>query len=446
MERSALKQLIAWKIDKDRKPLILQGARQVGKTWLMKEFAQKEYKNYVYISFDRNDYMKQLFSGEINVSNILKSIEIKTGIAIKEHETLIILDEIQECPEALTTLKYFCEEAPDYHIIVAGSLLGVSLSGSGFPVGKVDFMTLYPMTFKEFLNALGHVKIIEAIEKKDFEILKYIGEDIKNLLKQYYFVGGMPAVVKNFVANKDFKKVRKLQENILISYEQDFSKHTSSAIAERIRGLWLSIPSQLARENKKFIYGAVKSGAKAREYEQAINWLRDCGLIYKINCITKPYLPLRAYEDLKAFKLYILDVGLLTTLSNLDIKTILDGDKIFREFKGALAEQYALQQIKASFDTSINYWTSEGNAEVDFILQIENNVIPLEAKAEINLKAKSLSLYRKIYQPKYSIRTSLANFKVDNDLYNIPLYMISEIENILLAQNKPSQLSLFDND
>ena len=407
----------------------------------MKEFGKVEYKNYVYVSFDRNTIAQELFSKNIDIFKIIEGLELISNIKIIPNETLIILDEIQECPEALTTLKYFCENAPEFHIIVAGSLLGVSLSGTGFPVGKVDFMTLYPLNFMEFLDALGKNNYRNIIQKMDFKLLIPFLEEIKYLLKQYYFIGGMPEIVENFSVNKDYQQARILQENILTSYEQDFSKHTSSTIAERIKGLWFSIPSQLAKENKKFIYGATREGAKAREYEQAINWLRDSGLIYKVNKITKPYLPIRAYEDISAFKLYILDIGLLCAISNLSAKTILDGDKIFREFKGALTEQYVLQQIKTQNNLSINYWTSDRKAEIDFIIQLEDIVVPIEAKSEINLKAKSLSYYRKEFKPKKTVRTSLADFKVDEDLYNIPLYMIGNINNIL--STTPSQLSLF---
>ena len=444
MQRDFIKHLIEWKNSQNRKPLILQGARQVGKTWLMKEFARQEYKNHIYITFDRNPFAQELFSGEINISKIIENIQIKYETKIHPDNTLIILDEIQECPEALTTLKYFYEEKPEYHIIVAGSLLGVALSGSGFPVGKVDFLTLYPMTFLEFLSALSKDELRKIIEDKKFDTVKFFSDDFKNLLKQYFYIGGMPEVVNSFSKNKDYKMARKLQQNILTSYEQDFSKHTTSFMAERIKGLWYSISSQLAKENKKFIYGAIREGAKAREYEQAINWLRDCGLIYKINRITKPYLPTKAYEDLSAFKLYILDVGLLCALLNLNVKTIVEGDEIFREFKGALSEQYVLQQIKTEANKSINYWSSARKAEIDFIIQFEDMIVPIEVKSETNLKAKSLTQYRKDFEPKISVRASLADFKYDDNLYNIPLYAVNILDDILSDTNEPSQLKLFN--
>lgn len=433
MDRKALKQLKEWKNKRNRKPLIIQGARQVGKTWLMKEFGRLEYKKVVYVSFDRNESLKTTFSNTVDISVLISALEIDSGIKITAEDTLIILDEIQECPEALTTLKYFNENAPEFHIIVAGSLLGVSLhNGSGFPVGKVDFMTLHPLDFIEFLNALDENRYSKIIEEKNFALISSFADKIIYLLKHYYYIGGMPEVVKNYVDEKDYNLVRTLQENILTSYEQDFSKHTSTSIAERIRNIWNSIPSQLAKENNKFVYGAIKKGARAREYEEGINWLRDSGLIYKINRISKPNLPIKAYEDLEAFKLYLMDVGLLGALSNLSAKTIIEGDKIFTEFKGSLTEQYVLQQLKNGSKKSINYWTSRSNvAEIDFIVQIEDSVIPIEVKAETNLKAKSLAQYRKEYNPAKSVRTSLSNFKIDNGLYNIPLYMIGQLENIL---------------
>ena len=433
MERNAFQKLIEWKNSKKRKPLIIQGARQVGKTWLMKEFGKREYKKVVYVSFDRNKKLKNIFSETVETDVLISALELSSNINIEPNNTLIILDEIQACPDALTTLKYFYENAPEYHIIVAGSLLGVALnSDTGFPVGKVDFMTLYPLSFFEFLSAIGESQYRNILEEKKFKLITPFADKLIYLLKHYYYIGGMPEVVQDYIDNKNYNNIRKLQENILNSYEQDFSKHTSSAMAERIKYLWLSISSQLAKENKKFIYCAIKQGAKAREYEEAINWLRDSGLIYKVNRISKPELPIRAYEDLSAFKLYVLDVGLLGALANLSPQTIIDGDKIFTEFKGALTEQYVLQQLKNKPNKSINYWTSRSNvAEIDFILQKDNNVIPIEVKSSENLKAKSLTQYRKNFSPKYSVRTSLAQYKVDNDLYNIPLYMVEMLEKLL---------------
>lgn len=433
MDRDALKQLTEWKSGKNRKPLIIQGARQVGKTWLMKEFGRLEYKNTVYVSFDRNEHLKTAFSKSVEIPFLISALELDSGIKIEPDNTLIIFDEIQECPEALTALKYFNENAPEYHIVAAGSLLGVAHhSGTGFPVGKVDFMTLYPLSFLEFLDAIGEGRFRKIIEDKNFTLISSFADKIIYILKHYYYIGGMPEVVQNFIEEKDYNKVRTLQENIIISYEHDFSKHASSTTSERIRALWNSIPSQLAKENKKFIYGAIKHGARAREYEEAVNWMRDSGLIYKINRISKPGLPIKAYENLEAFKLYILDIGLLGALSNLSQKTIIEDNQIFTEFKGALTEQYVLQQLKNKTNKQINYWTSRSNiAEIDFVLQVENLIVPIEVKATTNLKAKSLAQYRKEYMPPKAVRTSLANYKADGDLYNIPLYMIGILETLL---------------
>lgn len=433
MDRDALKQLTEWKSGKNRKPLIIQGARQVGKTWLMKEFGRLEYKNTVYVSFDRNEHLKTAFSKSVEIPFLISALELDSGIKIEPDNTLIIFDEIQECPEALTALKYFNENAPEYHIVAAGSLLGVAHhSGTGFPVGKVDFMTLYPLSFLEFLDAIGEGRFRKIIEDKNFTLISSFADKIIYILKHYYYIGGMPEVVQNFIEEKDYNKVRTLQENIIISYEHDFSKHASSTTSERIRALWNSIPLQLAKENKKFIYGAIKHGARAREYEEAVNWMRDSGLIYKINRISKPGLPIKAYENLEAFKLYILDIGLLGALSNLSQKTIIEDNQIFTEFKGALTEQYVLQQLKNKTNKQINYWTSRSNiAEIDFVLQVENLIIPIEVKATTNLKAKSLAQYRKEYMPPKAVRTSLANYKADGDLYNIPLYMIGILETLL---------------
>lgn len=434
MERDAFRFLNEWKNDKNRKPLIIQGARQVGKTWLMKEFGKKAFKKTAYVNFDQNTSLKAIFAKTRNVSDLIEAIGIDAETTVTPDDTLIVLDEIQECPDALTALKYFNEDAPEYHVIVAGSLLGVAHhNGTGFPVGKVDFMTLYPLSFLEFLSAAGKKQLRSLLEKKNFDLISPFSEELKMALKRYFYVGGMPEIVQSFIDEGNYQKVRKLQENILLAYENDFSKHTSSAMAERIKSLWLSIPVQLAKENKKFIYGVARKGARAREYEEGLNWLRDGGLIYKITRIKKPALPIKAYEDEAVFKIYMLDVGLLGALANLNVKTLLESDSLFTEFKGALTEQYVLQQLQASnYGKMLHYWTNEANtAEVDFIAQINNDIIPIEVKATINLKAKSLSGYRKDYLPTYAVRTSLVDYKVDNGLYNIPLYMIGLLDGLV---------------
>jgi len=435
MKREAINQLIEWKNSKRRKPLILQGARQVGKTWLMQEFGKTHYKKTAYVTFDRNENLQKAFTDYTNVKELLTKIEIEAQTKVTADDTLIIFDEIQECPDAITSLKYFQEKMPELHIIVAGSLLGLSHhNGTGFPVGKVNFMTLYPMSFKEFLNANGEELLVEAINENKFDTISTFSSKLINYLRYYYFVGGMPEVVQAFVENRDFNEVRKIQEEIISSYNSDFSKHTDSNTAERIKMVWDSISSQLAKENKKFIYNAIKNGARAKEFEIALAWLRDSGLVYKVTRISKPNLPIKSYEDIDVFKLYVLDVGILCALSKLPAKAILEDNRIFTEFKGSLTEQYVLQQLKINL-SDIHYWTSKSYvAEVDFVTQIEDNVVPIEVKATTNLKAKSLQQYIKDYSPQKAIRTSLSDYKInENGLYDIPLYVIENISTNLLG-------------
>jgi len=435
MKREAINQLIEWKNSKRRKPLILQGARQVGKTWLMQEFGKTHYKKTAYVTFDRNENLQKAFTDYTNVKELLTKIEIEAQTKVTADDTLIIFDEIQECPDAITSLKYFQEKMPELHIIVAGSLLGLSHhNGTGFPVGKVNFMTLYPMSFKEFLNANGEELLVEAINENKFDTISTFSSKLINYLRYYYFVGGMPEVVQAFVENRDFNEVRKIQEEIISSYNSDFSKHTDSNTAERIKMVWDSISSQLAKENKKFIYNAIKNGARAKEFEIALAWLRDSGLVYKVTRISKPNLPIKSYEDINVFKLYVLDVGILCALSKLPAKAILEDNRIFTEFKGSLTEQYVLQQLKIHL-SDIHYWTSKSYvAEVDFVTQIEDNVVPIEVKATTNLKAKSLQQYIKDYSPQKAIRTSLSDYKInENGLYDIPLYVIENISTHLLG-------------
>jgi len=429
MQRKNIEKLIEWKNRKNKKPLVIKGARQVGKTWLMKEFGRTMYKNVAYINFENNEKMIRLFSEDMDIKRIITGLEIASASKINPNETLLIFDEIQECPKALTSLKYFYENAPEYNIVAAGSMLGVALhKGTSFPVGKVEFMELYPLSFFEFLEAIGKEDLLGLIEKQEFELIKTFKDKYINLLRQYYYIGGMPEVVDNFVKNQDFKKARAIQKNILMSYEQDFSKHIPHTTIPKLRMLWNSIPSQLAKQNKKFIYGLIKKGARAKEYETALMWLCDCGLVYKTNKVNKPGLPLISYEDIGAFKLFLSDVGLLSAMSDLDAMTLLEGDKIFEEFKGALTEQYVLQQLKTVNDLSIYYWTNDaGSSELDFIIQMNREVIPIEAKSTTNLQAKSLKIYREKYEPKISIRTSLADYKEEDGLYNIPLYLIEAV-------------------
>ncbi len=432
MHRTAMEQLYKWKEKKNRKPLIIRGARQVGKTWLMKEFGANAYQNSVYISFDNNQRMHDLFSADLNVERLVTGIELYAGHKIEPTNTLLIFDEIQEVPQALTSLKYFNENAPQYHIVCAGSLLGVALhQGTSFPVGKVEFLDLYPLSFAEFMRAMGKEQFVELLEKGDYEMVSTFKQEYVDLLKHYYFVGGMPEAVFYFSMNKDFNEAREIQGRILSAYEQDFSKHAPNEVVPRIRMLWNSIPAQLAKENKKFLYGLIKEGARAKEYELAMLWLADCGLVHKVHRATTPNLPLKAYEDLKAFKLFLVDVGLLSCMVRLRQDVLLDGNELFKEFKGALTEQYVLQQLKTLKDVDAYYWTNDrGNAEIDFLIDNGSMVIPLEVKAEVNLQAKSLKAYRDKYSPKISVRTSMADYKKEDWLINLPLYAIGTLRQI----------------
>ena len=432
MYRKGIEHLFEWKTKRNRKPLVIRGARQVGKTWLMKEFASTAYQNMVYINFDNNVRMRELFSTDLEIERIIIGLELYSGDKIDPNNTLLIFDEVQEVPAALTSLKYFYENAPQYHIVCAGSLLGVALhEGTSFPVGKVEFMDLSPLSFTEFLMAMGKEQYADLIKEQDFEMITTFKHEYINLLKQYYYVGGMPEAVYAFSENKDFTEVRQIQQRILDAYEQDFSKHAPTDIVPRIRMLWSSIPAQLARENKKFIYGIIKEGARAKEYELAMLWLVDCGLAYKIHRVSKPGLPLKAYEDLKGFKLFIVDVGLLSCMVQLRADTLLDGDVMFKDFKGSLTEQYVLQQLKSLDDVQVYYWTNDrGSAEIDFLIDNGKDIIPIEVKAEINLQAKSLKAYKEKYSPKLSVRTSMADYKPEDWLLNLPLYGIEAIKGL----------------
>lgn len=426
MYRYAMENLREWKNKKNRKPLIIEGARQVGKTWLMKEFGRQEYTNTVYINFDSNSRMAELFSADLDITRILRGIEIYTGKKINSENTLIIFDEVQEVPKALSSLKYFYEDAPEYHVICAGSLLGIALhGGTSFPVGKVEFMKLFPMSFREFLTATGKEQYVELLEQKDHQMISSFKQIYIDALKEYYYVGGMPEAVLSYSQAHDLEDVRNIQNMILAAYEQDFSKHAPVSIVPKIRMVWNSIPSQLAKENRKFIYGLLRKGARAKDYETAIMWLIDCGLIHKVSRITTPNLPLKAYEDLKAFKLYLVDIGLLGALAGLKQSALLDGNGMFVEFKGALTEQYVLQQLVTDPDIGIYYYTNDrGNCEIDFLIDDGDKVIPLEVKAELNLKAKSLKTYREKYSPEVAVRTSMADYKENDGLVDMPLYMM----------------------
>lgn len=438
MKRNLMKSLKEWKNSPYRKPLILSGARQVGKTWLMKEFGRTEYTNTVYVNFDQDINAAGLFEGSINPDRIILGLRALSGMEIDPDNTLIIFDEVQEAPRALTSLKYFCEEAPQYSIIAAGSLLGVALhAGTSFPVGKVDRMHLYPLNFQEFLYAMGEDAAAEILQTKDQRMITVLREKLSDLLRQYYYVGGMPEAVNYYKDNKEFTGVRQIQKNLLAYYQQDFSKHAEPKLTERLNLVWSSIPAQLAKENRKFIYGQVRHGARAKDFELAIQWLSDCGLIHVIHRVTKPGYPLKAYEDLNAFKIYLLDVGLLGAMADLSSNTIVEGNRIFTEFKGALAEQYVLQELIAEDHLNPMYYSAENSRmEIDFIVQKGDEVIPIEVKAEENLRAKSLRSYCEKYKPKTAVRFSMSDYREQDWMVNVPLYEI----NWLIEQGKDSEM------
>ena len=429
MYRNAMNDLYKWKAKKDKKPLIIRGARQVGKTWLMREFGRIAFDDMVYINFDNNSQMKELFSLDMRIERIITGLELYVGHKIEPLNTLLVFDEVQEVPQALAALKYFNENAPEYQIVCAGSLLGVALhGGTSFPVGKVEFLDLYPLSFTEFMRAMGRELFVELLEKQDFVMATTFKQEFIDLLKHYYYVGGMPEVVRNFAADKDFGEVREIQQRILDSYEQDFSKHAPNEIVPRIRMLWNSIPAQLTKENKKFVYGIIKDGARAKDYELALMWLSDCGLVHKVHRVTAPHIPLKAYEDLKAFKLFVLDVGLLSCMVRLNQKVLLSGNELFIEFKGALTEQYVLQQLKTLKNLAAYYWTNDrGSAEIDFLVDNGIDVMPIEVKAETNLKAKSLKTYCEKFKPNKAIRLSMADYRQEDWLLNLPLWAVETL-------------------
>lgn len=435
MYRDAMQKLSRWKDLRDRKPIILRGARQVGKTWLMKEFGRTHFAKTAYINFDNNERMNMLFSGDLDIPRIITALQVESGVLITPEDTLLIFDEVQEVPRALTSLKYFNENAPEYAITAAGSMLGIALHpGTSFPVGKVDFLQLYPMSFLEFLDATGNERYSELLRSDvpDMQMITVFKEVFTDALKQYMYIGGMPEAVSAFSESKDFKEVRRIQTRILSAYEQDFSKYAPNEAVPRIRMLWNSIPAQLAKENRKFTYRRIREGARAREYELALQWLLDCGLIHKVNRVAKPDMPLIAYTDMAAFKIFMSDVGLMSAKSELDAKSLLAGNSVFEEFKGALTEQYVMQQLLADCEIKPYYWTSErATAEVDFVFQNGSKIIPLEVKAGENLKAKSLKQYYEKYSPPISVRSSMSDFRKEHWLINLPLYAISCIKQVL---------------
>lgn len=426
MERTTIQQLKEWKSKSDRKPLLVHGARQVGKTWLLREFAKREYRKEAYIVCRKNELARQLFSQDFNIDRILRGLRALSGVDITPHDTLIILDEVQDIPEALESLKYFKEEAPEYHIAVAGSLLGISLHQDvSYPVGKINVINLYPMNFEEFLLAKGENEACKLLQSRDYDTLNLLHEKYTDLLRQYYYVGGMPEAVKKYVETGALQEVRDIQEGILQGYGLDFSKHAPKEQVPRIRMVWSSIPSQLFKENKKFIYGALRKGARAHDFEMAIQWLIDAGLIYKVPRCTKPELPLSIYEDLSAFKLYMLDIGLMGALVKTDPANILIKNDIFKEYKGGMTEQYVLQQMKSKDIAPVYYHkTDDSRLEIDFLIQRKGEMIPIEVKAEGNVRSNALSQFLSHRPDLQAERYSMLPYKRQGNLTNIPIYAV----------------------
>lgn len=431
MYRQKIEDLKAWQKSLHRKPLIVRGARQVGKTELIKEFGRTQYRQTAYVNLDNNSRMAALFDGDFDVNRLIQGLKAETNVDIEPDSTLIVLDEIQEVPKALTALKYFCENAPQYHIVVAGSLLGVAThQGVSFPVGKVDYLELAPLSFREFLLALGEKHLVEMITSSsvDQELLASFHDRLIDYIKAYCYVGGMPEVVSSYAEQRSWNEVRRIQNNILFDYANDFSKHTPEAsFARRIEQVWRIIPSQLAKENAKFVFGMIRAGARAKEYELALAWLEEAGLVRRINRLEAPRIPIMSYANASAFKLYHLDVGLLAAMVRLDERVLLEGNQVFTEFRGSLAEQLALQELQVDGSLDVCYWAMDGQsrAEVEFIVQTGSQIVPVEVKSGTNLRAKSLAVYMNKYQPRLAVRSSVANYKKTDNLYDVPFYLLN---------------------
>lgn len=426
MDRRVMRDLIRWKGQKNRKPLIIQGARQVGKTWLMKAFGKSQYRQVAYINFESSTRLQSVFVPDFDLTRIVTVFEIETGLRIDPAETLLILDEIQEAEKGLSALKYFQENAPEYHVVAAGSLLGISLQQHSFPVGKVDFLKLHPLSFEEFLVNAGEEQLVNALVGKEWSVLEPFHEKLVQYLRVYYYLGGMPEAVRTYLETTQFQKVRSVQQNILMGYENDFARYAPIEIVPRIRLVWQSVLGQLAKENRKFIYGQLKKGARAREFETAINWLVNAGLLVKCRRVATPTVPLQAYADTDAFKLFLLDIGLLNAMAGLSEQILLAKNQILTEFKGALTEQFVSQQLCLSYD--LYYWSADqATAEIDFLLQKDGALIPVEVKAEENLKAKSLSVFEQAHKTGQAVRFSMSPFRRQDWMVNMPLYAVCSL-------------------
>jgi len=425
MKRTLYTELLQWKNAPSRKPLILQGARQVGKTWLMKEFGKNEFEQVVYLNFESSTRLQSLFLNDFDIQRIVSIMEIEVNHKIVPENTLLIFDEIQAAEKGLTALKYFQEQAPEYCIIAAGSLLGVALQeGASFPVGKVDFLRMYPLSFFEFLDALGQSLLKEHLEAQNWPVLEVFHDKLVGYLRLYYFIGGMPEAVKTYVEQADLNAVRTIQETILMGYEHDFAKHAPSEQVPKIRLVWQSLISQLAKDNRKFIYGQLRTGARAKDFEAAIQWLADAGLILKVHAVEKPALPLSAYRNVDAFKLFLLDVGLLNAMAGVLPAVLLEKNRILIEFKGAMTEQFVAQQLRLRYEPY--YWVAaRGGAEVDFVVQIQNQIVPIEVKAVENLKSKSLGVFVQKFMPQAAYRSSMSIYRTQDWMTNVPLYGVN---------------------
>lgn len=434
MERTLIKKLVEWKEKDNRKPLILKGVRQCGKTYLLKEFGKLHYESCAYFNFEENDTLKTVFEKDYDTSRILFELSLYFGKTIEPEKTLLIFDEIQECGRAITAMKYFCENVPEYHVVCAGSLLGIALQKQlSFPVGKVDFLTLYPMSFSEFLRAAGPETLADYVEnfKKGDNLPEVIGEKLSTFLRQYYITGGMPEVVEVWRNTHSIEQVESVQQAIINSYELDFAKHAPTKDFPKLTAIWRSIPEQLAKENTKFIFSHVKKGWRSKDLEDALEWLISAGLVYKVCKIEKPFIPLSSYADDTSFKLYMSDVGILRKLSKLPYEVVLNATPTYKEFKGSMTENYVLCELLKSVDDTAYYWSSGNTAEVDFIIQCSTEIVPVEVKSERNVKARSLAEYRKKYMPKYSVKTSMKHETDGEEVVNIPLYLISQMASFM---------------
>ncbi len=429
VERFLMDKLVSWKESPGRKPLILNGARQVGKTWLLREFGRRHYANVAYVNLDNNPGMAEQFDLGYDIPRLLSMLQAQSGQRITAGDTLVIFDEIQECPKALTSLKYFCENAPEYHLTAAGSLLGITVhGGTGYPVGKVNTLDLHPLSFREFLDAMGRQMAREAIDGADEALLMPLRTQLEPLLRQYYFVGGMPEAVASFAETGSFSEARDIQKEILRGYERDISKHLSRAEAEHALSAWASIPAHLGRENRKFVFGHIKDGARARDYRDAITWLTQAGIATSVRRVSKPGIPLAGYADPSAFKLFSVDVGLLGAMSGIDAGSIVEGNRIYTEFKGSLTEQYVCQQLLAEFGLDPYYWSAEDSrGEIDFLVQKDGVTFPIEVKAEENLRAKSLRAFNERYEGMTPVRFSLSGFRDEGWMKNVPLWAMGNM-------------------